>query len=307
VLDALASYGARTLRVVLPGGVEELASEGGGLAVAVDAHGLTPIAEFLGANPDVSSLEFEDDGVTLSVVRQGTSAKVDVRWSGGEHLEECLALPAAPAATAETALFVPDAIVEDPLDLIHDPSAPVFVVETAEGHAFARSGTVGSGAGALPLVAKLEPTDALGDSGFRERLGVKANYVAGAMAGGIASPELVIAMGKAGYIGFFGAGGLPMEAVRAGVLEIRQALGDDYAQGFNLLHNPVEPHVEEATVDLYLEQGCKVVSASAYMGAFTGGGAVSVQGSSPRCQWRCGLSQHGFGQGFQTRGGRTLS
>ena len=57
-----------------------------------------------------------------------------------------------------------------------------------------------------------------------------------------------------------------MEAVRAGVLRIREALGDEYAHGFNLLHNPVEPAVEEATGDLYLEQGCDVVSASAYMG-----------------------------------------
>ncbi|MEE2752007.1 MAG: PfaD family polyunsaturated fatty acid/polyketide biosynthesis protein [Myxococcota bacterium] len=266
MLDALASYGARTLRVVLPGGVEESSSDGGGLVAAVDGQGMAPIAQFLSLNPEVQAVELEDEGVALRVSRHGSSARIDVRWSGGEHFEDTLDLPAGGVAGSESGLFVPDALVEDPLELIHDPSSEVFVVDTPDGHAFARSGTPGGGAGSFPLVGRLGPTLALGSSGFRERLGVKANYVAGAMAGGIASAELVIAMGKAGYIGFFGAGGLPMEAVRAGVLEIRKALGDDYAQGFNLLHNPVEPQVEEATVDLYLEQGCRVVSASAYMG-----------------------------------------
>ena len=41
------------------------------------------------------------------------------------------------------------------------------------------------------------------------------------MAGGIGSAELVIAMGKAGLMGFYGAGGLPLPAVEAGVNFIR--------------------------------------------------------------------------------------
>ncbi|MFN7146699.1 MAG: PfaD family polyunsaturated fatty acid/polyketide biosynthesis protein, partial [Myxococcota bacterium] len=107
--------------------------------------------------------------------------------------------------------------------------------------------------------------ETLGSPAFRAAHGVRANYLAGAMAGGIASPELVLAMGRAGYLGYYGSGGLPVEAVRAGVRAIQSQIGDAPA-GFNLLHNPVEPAVEEATVDLYLEHGCREVDASAYMG-----------------------------------------
>ncbi len=65
----------------------------------------------------------------------------------------------------------------------------------------------------------------LGDRGFCELHGVRFPYVAGAMARGIASIELVVAMGKAGMMGFFGSAGLPLERVTASIHSIASQLG----------------------------------------------------------------------------------
>jgi PfaD family protein len=106
--------------------------------------------------------------------------------------------------------------------------------------------------------------DALGSAAFRAAHGVRRSYVAGAMAGGIASVRLVSAMRSAGYLSFFGAGGLPLDAVEAAVAELSQGAPPD-CWGANLLHNPAEPAVEDATVDLYLRHGVRRVEASAFM------------------------------------------
>lgn len=121
-------------------------------------------------------------------------------------------------------------------------------------------------AGAIPLrawVPALTP-DQLGDPGFQQVYGVRANYVAGAMANGIASEELVIAMARGGLIGFFGAAGLSTPRIEAAIDAIQAAVGD-LPYGVNLIHSPNEPRQEEETVDLLLRKGVTTVSASAYM------------------------------------------
>lgn len=106
----------------------------------------------------------------------------------------------------------------------------------------------------------------LGDRSFLEVHGVRFPYVAGAMANGIATAQLVIAMARAGMLGFFGSAGLPIERVEKALDEIEAALGKDGpAWGSNLIHSPNEPQLEEAVVDLYLRRGVRRVSASAYM------------------------------------------
>ena len=117
-----------------------------------------------------------------------------------------------------------------------------------------------------PAAARSVPSvtgGSLGSAAFRRAHGVRMAYVAGAMAGGIASADLVVAMSNAGLLGFFGAGGLPVPAVEAALVDIKARA--EGAWGFNLLNNPHEPAVEEATVDLYLAHGVRRVSASAYM------------------------------------------
>lgn len=123
-----------------------------------------------------------------------------------------------------------------------------------------------AGTDALKLLAHVGPLtpDRLGDPAFNAAYGTRAAYAAGAMANGIASEEVVIAMAKAGLMGFFGAAGLPVSRIATAIDRIQAEVGDR-AWGFNLIHSPNEPQAEQATVDLYLERGVTVVSASAFM------------------------------------------
>jgi PfaD family protein len=115
----------------------------------------------------------------------------------------------------------------------------------------------------LAHVGPLTP-DRLGDPSFLQTYGVRAAYVAGAMANGIASEDVVIAMAKAGLLGEFGSAGLPLGRIEAAISTIRNgARGLPWA--FNLIHSPNEAGVEQATVDLYLRHQVTTISASAFM------------------------------------------
>ncbi len=159
---------------------------------------------------------------------------------------------------------------------IHNVGRPVYLVDRAGELAAVMSGTAQIGlavagpdraaSDGLPLTAfapAIRPED-LGDAEFRETHGLRYAYIAGAMANGIASERLVEAMGKAGMIGFFGAAGLPIDRIDAAIQHVRAALGDR-PFGFNLIHSPYDPQLESATVDLYLERGVHLASASAYL------------------------------------------
>ncbi|MDF1661310.1 MAG: PfaD family polyunsaturated fatty acid/polyketide biosynthesis protein [Planctomycetota bacterium] len=105
----------------------------------------------------------------------------------------------------------------------------------------------------------------LGSSEFCDEHGLDFPYVAGAMANGIASVELVEAVGKAGMLGFFGSAGLSPERVEDSLKRLKASLGDR-PFGANLIHSPNEPDLEDRIVDLYLKHELRLVSASAYMG-----------------------------------------
>jgi PfaD family protein len=116
-----------------------------------------------------------------------------------------------------------------------------------------------------PLIAlsPLPPYE-LGDPEFRRFHGVNYAYATGAMAGGIASEDLVIALGKAGILSSFGAGGLRPPRVEEAIGRIQQALPHGpYA--FNLIHSPNEPLLERGAVELYLKYGIQTVEASAFL------------------------------------------
>lgn len=274
----LRSTGAAHARLTQVGGaITEASSAGGGLVAAVEAKGVADLVGWL-SQGDVLALT--DGDVTLVLQREADSARMRVSWTDGPTYEEKLPVPEGPSpgvttapATAATpsstaaptlsaqALFTPDpeSRVQDLREVLHQISTPLYV--TADG-VYTR-GQHGAGTPLLGSIPAVSAAD-LGDPGFGQTHGVRAAYVSGAMAGGIGSPEVVIAMSRAGLLGFYGAGGLPMAQVTEQVKAIKAELGDRPA-GFNLLHNPVEPGVEEATVDLYLEQGCRYVSASAFM------------------------------------------
>lgn len=116
------------------------------------------------------------------------------------------------------------------------------------------------------VVAQLPPLypEWLGDRSFTELHGVRFPYVAGAMANGIASTELVSAMAEAGFLSFFGAAGLDPERIEAAIDTIESRVGTA-SWGSNLIHSPNEPDLEETVADLYVRRGVRRVSAAAYM------------------------------------------
>jgi trans-AT polyketide synthase, acyltransferase and oxidoreductase domains len=118
----------------------------------------------------------------------------------------------------------------------------------------------------IETLASLPPLlpQQLGDPTFQTFHGVKYAYAAGAMAGGIASADLVIALGKAKILSSFGAGGLPPHRIEAAIQRIQQALPvGPYA--FNLIHSPNDPAMERRAVELYIANGVKTVEASAFL------------------------------------------
>lgn len=120
--------------------------------------------------------------------------------------------------------------------------------------------------GYYPLLAMGNPVNLenLGDRNFCLHHGVNFAYSTGAMAGGIASEEMVIALGKAKLLGSFGAGGLSPERLEAAIQRIQAELPNGpYA--FNLIHSPNEPIIEQRAVELYLQYGVRTVEASAFL------------------------------------------
>lgn len=120
----------------------------------------------------------------------------------------------------------------------------------------------------IEKVAPVVPTSEaqlLGSGAFRACYGLKYAYVAGAMYRGTASTALVVRLGKAGLLGYFGTGGLSLEAIEAAIQTIQLQLSEGAPYGFNLLADYVEPDLERATVNLYLKYGVRYIEAAAFM------------------------------------------
>lgn len=107
--------------------------------------------------------------------------------------------------------------------------------------------------------------ESLGSIEFKKDYGLRYAYVAGAMYKGIASKELVVAMGKAGMIGFLGTGGLDLTEIAAAIGFIKSELPLGQPYGMNLLSNLDRPELEEQTVELFLKSGVRYVEAAAFM------------------------------------------
>ncbi|WP_338551796.1 ACP S-malonyltransferase [Paenibacillus sp. KS-LC4] len=107
--------------------------------------------------------------------------------------------------------------------------------------------------------------ESLGNEEFKKDYNLKYAYVTGSMYRGVASERLVIQVGKAGMLGFYGTGGLKLEQIEQAIRTIQQALTRGESYGMNLLHNQSNPLMEEKTVELFLRSGVRNVEASAYM------------------------------------------
>ncbi len=107
--------------------------------------------------------------------------------------------------------------------------------------------------------------ESLGSEAFKHDYGIRYAYVTGAMVKGIASTELVIRMANAGYLAFFGTGGLKLSEIEQAIQTIQAAVPSGCGYGMNLLANLAKPELELAVVDLLLRYGVKQVEASAFM------------------------------------------
>jgi PfaD family protein len=149
---------------------------------------------------------------------------------------------------------------------------PIYVVEQPQGLAVSQSGsaelcegtpTTGRGMPLRAFVPPLHP-HGLGDSSFKTNHGLRYAYVAGEMANGITSVRMVVEAGRAGMVGFFGAGGLIVSEVEEAVVRLQ---GEDpgIPFGVNLIHSPGNPEMEMALAELFLRRNVRLVSASAYV------------------------------------------
>jgi len=105
----------------------------------------------------------------------------------------------------------------------------------------------------------------LGSAGFKSAYGLRYAYLTGAMYKGIASKELVVAMGRAGMLGYFGAGGLHFHEIESAIEFMKASLSNGQAFGINFLCHLDRPEIEEQTVDVLLRRGVRNVEAAAFM------------------------------------------
>lgn len=140
---------------------------------------------------------------------------------------------------------------------------PLHVVRRPDGHLGVAAGPAPRGYQVVGTLPPLYP-EWLGDRSFGEVHGVRFPYVAGEMAGGIATTRMVAALAGAQLLGFFGAAGLPPEQVERAVAELSRTLPPG-SWGVNLIHSPHDPAAEDAVVDVLLRHGVGAVSASAFM------------------------------------------
>ncbi|WP_097653350.1 PfaD family polyunsaturated fatty acid/polyketide biosynthesis protein [Candidatus Chloroploca asiatica] len=152
--------------------------------------------------------------------------------------------------------------------VLSELAQPCFVVRIDGQIGLTNAGQAGQGGGPVEgeLLGWLPPSlpEHLGAAAFRATHGLRYAYMAGAMANGIASAELVLALGKAGMLGSFGAAGLVPSVIEATIARIQAELPHGpYA--FNLIHSPSEEALERHAVELYLRHGVRTVEASAFL------------------------------------------
>lgn len=106
----------------------------------------------------------------------------------------------------------------------------------------------------------------LGSAQFKADYGLRYAYITGSMFKGISSPEMLIALGRAGFMGYLGTGGMRYSNIEAAIHAIKSALPQNQPYGLNLLSSVFsDPYEEAKMVDLCLTHGVRYVEASTYM------------------------------------------
>lgn len=154
-------------------------------------------------------------------------------------------------------------------DMIARVREPLFVVSAAHRArpGVAVGGSLSERPGGYRVIGMVPPlcAERLGDGTFCATHGTRYPYIAGEMANGIATADLVIAMARADMLGFFGAAGLSADRVEREIGRIAAALRGRANWGVNLIHSPAEPRAEAAMAELLIARRVPAVSASAFM------------------------------------------
>ena len=145
-----------------------------------------------------------------------------------------------------------------------DDNYPVYIAQHDHQVGVAKKMNPEGNSAVLAFVPKIA-TESLGDPAFKQQHNVKYAYHGGAMANGISSVELVIALGKAGFLCSFGAAGLVPQVIETSIKRIKEALPNG-PFAVNLIHAPSEAALESGAVDIFLKLGVDTVEASAYLG-----------------------------------------
>lgn len=149
-------------------------------------------------------------------------------------------------------------------EAIHAIRRPIHLTEHAGRYTLVPPSPTDGSAATRTAYAPACRLEDLGDPSFCADHRIRYPYLAGAMANGIGSADIVEAMGRAGMLAFFGAAGLPVATVETAIDRIQKNLRDT-PYGFNLIHSPGEPNLERAVVELYLRRGVRLVEASAFL------------------------------------------
>jgi len=106
---------------------------------------------------------------------------------------------------------------------------------------------------------------ALGSPAFKEDYNLKYAYMAGGMQHGIASEELVVRMGQAGMMGYFGTGGLDVPAIRSAIRTIAARLSGNEPFGFGIAPCSEHPAKELQAAEELLDPRIRYIEAAQYL------------------------------------------
>jgi trans-AT polyketide synthase/acyltransferase/oxidoreductase domain-containing protein len=110
------------------------------------------------------------------------------------------------------------------------------------------------------IIPNIKP-DNLGSEEYKEDYNLRYAYATGGMYRGIASKELVVRMGKAGMMSYFGTGGLDLESIEDAIKYIQENLPNKEPYGINLINNSLEKEM----IELFLKYNVHNLEAAAYI------------------------------------------
>ncbi|MBQ2989424.1 MAG: PfaD family polyunsaturated fatty acid/polyketide biosynthesis protein [Clostridia bacterium] len=149
---------------------------------------------------------------------------------------------------------------ENSIRILADEKYPTLCVSVADGAAVVS--TEKPKGDDFLQIPNLSAKD-FGDREFKKTYGLKYALYGGAMANGIASADMVIALGLAGCMGSYGSGGQRLEVVAQEIDKIKAALnGKPYM--INMLSNR-NAQMEMALAKMLVEKEVPAVEASAYI------------------------------------------